>query len=687
MAEEVGIVMSLYDRVSPTLKAIAGNSKAFDKSLDDLEQSLKAYDKAQDGLTKKSADLKKALAEADNQVKAAQKSYKKLNDEASKRDLDEAIDRQAELRRALSETESGLRANSKGYADLYEKARKAAKGINDVAAAASKADNRAEQSGESAAGFGAFSKGLVAAGLGNLVSDGVGQMGSSFLSSAIGEPEARRASSVISGAISGGTMGAVLGPPGIAAGAIIGAGAGALSGASEIFQARDDSFKSYVQESAEGQITARDEAIASGSDIAGGREQKQMAFSTLLGSEQAAGEFLADVKDMAANTNYSYDEITNYAKSLVGPFGADKSLDILTKLSDASAALSLGESDNAVLIAGLSRMQLTDKTTQEYLNYFSERGLDVYEALSAWGDAATVAEKVTKGEIRGSEAVDAILEYIQEEYGGLSEKMAGTYIGMVNNLEDAQANADAAYGEGYNEARKEGIAEQTEWLNSGAMDEASRAIGAWQAELENAKERYIREAEAAAIESEEYQQAKAAGDAAEMGRLIAQARVRGMNEYNASEGAQEALEAEKALVEGIRNNAAANQDYWDAGYERGQWYTKGIAAAMTDGVDVDGITYIPGYGQSAIQVPYTSPESSNAYGLNRVPYDNYAALLHEGERVLTAREAREMDRGGQGGGVTVHITGEWHVSGPEDADAVAEAILRKIKLAQTAGTR
>ena len=33
MAEEVGIVMSLYDRVSPTLKAIAGNSQAFDKTL------------------------------------------------------------------------------------------------------------------------------------------------------------------------------------------------------------------------------------------------------------------------------------------------------------------------------------------------------------------------------------------------------------------------------------------------------------------------------------------------------------------------------------------------------------------------------------------------------------------------------------------------------------------------------
>ena len=130
-------------------------------------------------------------------------------------------------------------------------------------------------------------------------------------------------------------------------------------------------------------------------------------------------------------------------------------------------------------------MELTDKTTQEYLNYFSERGIDVYEALSKWGDAAAVAEKVTRGEIRGSEAVEEILAYMQEQYGGLSEQMAGTYAGMVDNLADAEANAEAAYGEGYNEKRKEGIQAQMDWLNSGAMDEANRAIGAWQAELEN----------------------------------------------------------------------------------------------------------------------------------------------------------------------------------------------------------
>ena len=46
------------------------------------------------------------------------------------------------------------------------------------------------------------------------------------------------------------------------------------------------------------------------------------------------------------------------------------------------------------------------------------------------------------------------------------------------------------------------------------MDEANRAIGAWQAELENTKEQYQREAMEAMMETDEYQQAQAEGDAA-----------------------------------------------------------------------------------------------------------------------------------------------------------------------------
>mgnify|MGYP000467811598 CR=1 FL=1 len=76
---------------------------------------------------------------------------------------------------------------------------------------------------------------------------------------------------------------------------------------------------------------------------------------------------------------------------------------------------------------------------------------------------------------------------------------------------------------------------------------------------------------------------------------------------------------------------------------------------------------------------------SHAAGLERVPYDGYAALLHEGERVLTAREARQAD---QGGGAQVTITGNtFQVRQESDIDAIAEALYRKLRLAQMGGVR
>lgn len=43
MATDVSIVLSMLDKVSPTLKSIAGNTEAFDKRLDELEAGLQAY--------------------------------------------------------------------------------------------------------------------------------------------------------------------------------------------------------------------------------------------------------------------------------------------------------------------------------------------------------------------------------------------------------------------------------------------------------------------------------------------------------------------------------------------------------------------------------------------------------------------------------------------------------------------
>lgn len=693
---EVGIVMTLNDKVSSALKTIAGHAKAFDKELDELEAGFQDLAEAQTKLVNKQTELKKSLEASSVKVADARKEYRKLKDETSKGALDAAIDEQGRLQQALKATEEEIKLNNKAYAALERSAIDAANGIREAeirsgdAAQGFKEDARSIK--DSMDGGSGILDRLGKSGLMGLVGGAISNAPGAYLESLLGQPSATLVGSTLSGAAQGAAMGMAMGSafgvPGVVVGALAGGTAGLINGMTAASTAKDDAFKSYVQDAVEGQLAEMDSIRASGSAIAGQREQDQLAFAQRFGSEEAAREYLDRVKAMAVNTNYSYDEITGYSKSLLNTYDAGETFDVLQKLSDATAGLNLNSGDVSMFINGLARMRTTDKATQEYLNYFSERGLDVYEALSrsTGADKSAIAGMVSKGDISGTDAAQAILDYIQEEFGGLSEALASTYDAMADNLGDAEANLNAMMGEGYNEARKAGIQEQTGWLESGELAEAYKAIGAWKAELENAKERYVREAVDEAMDSKDYKAAEASGDAAEMGRIIMQAQIKGMGEYNANEGRDEALAQELDLIEGVRNDAALNDGYWDAGYTLGQAFSKGRAAGMKESnpimaIFTSGPDYDPDYdparaflgdenaGARRDQAAHGktiassaasaaadslmdgristlfSGTSRHAFGLERVPYDGYPALLHEGERVLTARETRLMDRG------------------------------------------
>lgn len=666
---ESSIIITSKDNYSTGVRAMAAVTKSFSKDTDDMQTKL-------DKLNKTKATLKVEADKAKQELKEAQKAFADTGDEISR-----------------------LQVVSKATTleNIQQNLKLVTKGANEVQKSMQQTEDVFRKSGNS--GFSSKANAVVTA----LASSGAGAMLSSFAqnaantwaSSALGTENAAIASDAISSAISGASIGAMFGPLTAAIGAAVGAGVGVLNGAIENFKSQDDAFKSYVQDAYQNITEAQANSISNGSGIAAGRETDLISFSTLFGSKDTAQNYLSSLVDMANRTPFQYDDLTAMSKALATyGYSANGILPVLQTIGDAGAALGMTTSDMTTVATALGRMKSSDKATLEYLNMLNDRGISAVGILSKAYDVdqGSMYEMISAGEISGKKASEIILKAMSKSFSGSMQEQSQTFSGLTSTLEGLQDESDAAYGVGYNAEKKKGIQNEIDYLggeNGTAIQEANKAIGAWQASLENSKDKYIRDARTAAMESDEYQKAKAAGDAVEQGRILKAAEVKGMNEYNASEGAQLQLESEKSLIQVIRDDASLNQDYWDAGYEKGLTFSKGLMAAKSENVQralAPGKTNIvngQAYTEDTLSIPSTSPASpyyfGHAYGLRRVPYDGYPALLHQDERILTASEARSS---GKPANVQVTITGnQFNVRSDADIDAIAEALVEKVERA------
>ena len=700
---DVSIALSAKDKVSSILKQVSRASGETAKDIDKLQNSL-------DTLSAAKVDIKTNLSKVQQEVTEARKAFRKLGDAVSEQNYKDKL--------------SELEKLEQQYYAVSKSIRMVENEETSLAGTRSKILNRGGGAESAGSMLGTIGGALATAGFGDMLSGSLSKAAGTLLGSYFGANQGAAVESLLGGTISGASMGAAAGSmilPGIGtavgavAGGLIGAVSGGIEAAAQTFEQQDDAFKSYVQESVEGVLAEQAEALTSGSSIAGTREQTKMAFAKALGGDEAADAYLEQVREKAARTNYTYDEITGYTKQLLNSYESTKIFDVLGDLSDATAGLNLSSGDVSLWVSGLNRMRITDKATLEYLNYFSERGLNVYEALSqALGvQESAVQDLVSGGKVSGITAADAILDYIGQEYGGLSDVLAGSYEGLMGNLEDANADLQAAMGERHNEIRKQGLQEQLEWMNGeegDLMKEAYANIGAFQANLENMRDQMERDAVTAVLTgtlpeegfdlqlerlqemAEEYAAAaqviatnpegsEAAMEAqAQQYVLLAEAQVMAQNEYNASEGAQILLDSQLMLAETVAADTSADETYYNVGQRLGNKYTEGIAAAIRN-AKLPSPT-LPSvstamWAQDTFSLYTPGQYKSSAIGENRVPRDNMLYLLHEGERVLPAREARAQDRQGSGS-VVINMGGSYTVRQESDIDAIAEAVAARV---------
>ena len=697
------IAFSITDNLSQSIVGMKNSLNGFKRDAQGLQQQLDLLQNTR--LQLKNVDLRQAK----NQVEQTRRALEELGDAATdadraaaQADFDEAVQHYNNVQNQLSL--------------VSRQARQTEKDLLNATGAIQSLDNRAGTAG----GGKSVLSALGTAGLGKMAGSAAQEIANVLIGSTFGDAGGSLASSGLSGAISGAAMGSLLGPIGTAVGAAIGGGLGLLQGGAQVFQGQDEAFKGYYAGLYEQGQTAAEESLTAGSATAAQRELDAIAFNRLLG-EGTGDRYLADLRTLAAETPLEYSDLTGMSRALATGFGdsPERMLELMQAIGDAGSAVGVTASDMTMMAQALSRMNSSGKATLEYLNILQERGVNVIGMLAdEYGKTqGEIYDMISRGEINGQDAASIIQAGMQSMYGGAMETMAETSSGLTSTLEDTMTEIDNARGEGYNAERSQGLQAEID-AYGGALGEAVERLNAIagqnEAYLENLSEQYTREAlsavllgrgtsgifdqeqqEALAGMREEYLAASEAYESGsqeaglKMDSLRQQAEALATAAYESSEQYQLVQDTELDLIGAIRENTAALEG-WRNDYELQQEQSKGLGLG---GLLSGGST-----GRSEEERKYQRWRSGGYYdvetktwkryasGLRRVPYDDYAALLHEGERVLTAREARQADQGA-GRTITVNIGGTWQVRAEEDVDAIAEAIYRQIELAERAGVR
>ena len=713
---DVSIALSAKDNFSQTLRKLANAANTSVNDVDALQKSLTKLNNTR-------TNLKLDLSRAKSELREAEKRFKATGDAADELALK---DKQIEFDNLTSQLKA-----------VSSSAQAAEKNMMSLAGTNSKLSNRASGGGKSGSMWGTLGGALATAGFGDMLSGSLSQAAGAFLGSYYGASDGAAIESVLGSAISGASMGAsagmmVAGPTGAAigtaAGALIGVVSGGIEAATQQFESRDEAFKSYVQDRYNAVQERRNEELSGGSSIAGQREMDQMAFTTLFGNADTAQNYLEQVRVMGAETPFQYEDLTQISRTLTAfGYSVDELIPTMTALGDAGSANGMTTDAINEMAQALGYMRSSNLVYREQLGIFQRRGVDAAGAVAeAKGMSIDeVYSAITRGDLGGVEISEILTKYMEETYQGAMDIQSKTFEGLASTLEDANAELQNAMGEGYNEGKKIGMSDQIDWLEGEAgqkMMEMNEQLGRFKADAENLQQdiyqdvfngmftgeipaemdakiaaqvedlhqRYMNAM--ATIESSASSDAEVFAARTDLGTLKGEAESLAYSTYMQSEAADAMTAANIALADGIA--AGAGDAYKNAGYLLGQELTKGISSAINayvpDTITVPVVTSSINSGAgigiksgATIGSHLTGATSPyRAIGENRVPRDNTLYLLHEGERVLTAREARAADRKESGGNVVIQMGGNYTVRQDSDIDAIAEAVAARVLAAR-----
>ena len=169
------------------------------------------------------------------------------------------------------------------------------------------------------------------------------------------------------------------------------------------------------------------------------QEQAQVAFTTMLGDGGKAKVFLEGLKDFAAKTPFEFPDLVRAAQRLMAMgFAATDVKPLLSAVGNAVAGLGGGAAEIDRVTLALGQMSGRGKIATGEMNQLTEVGIPAWKILA---DGIGVTEgklrgMVEKGMVPAGKGIEVLVAGMNDKFGGMMEKQAETFNGLVSTIKD-----------------------------------------------------------------------------------------------------------------------------------------------------------------------------------------------------------------------------------------------------------
>lgn len=214
--------------------------------------------------------------------------------------------------------------------------------------------------------------------------------------------------------------------------------------------------------------------------LAGDMEQAQIAFTSMLGSEEQAKQFLSDLESFAARTPFELPGLVDASRRLLAfGFAADEIIPTMTSIGDAVAALGGGAAEINRVTLALGQMRAKGKVSAEEMMQLAELGIPAWELLAKkiGVDIPTAMKMAERGQISAATGIGALVAGMEGRFAGMMEQQSTTLLGLLSTLLDNFKMMLKGVGDGLKDIAKDVVA------ISSRMVEWGKRIGKMFAEL------------------------------------------------------------------------------------------------------------------------------------------------------------------------------------------------------------